>query len=45
MISQQVNTLKSLGIGKEEGIDEAPNSANTSLSCCAAFIPPNIPEE
>ena len=27
-------TSWSLGIGKDEDIDGAPNSANTSLSCC-----------
>ena len=38
-------TLWTFGTTNDEGIDEAPNSANISLSCCAAFTPPNIPGE
>jgi hypothetical protein len=34
-----------LDIGKEDGIDIAPNSANTNRNCYAAFISPNIPGE
>jgi hypothetical protein len=34
-----------LEIVKDDGIEGAPNSAKTSLSCCAALIPPKIPAE
>ena len=39
------NTLWTLGIANEEGIEVAPSSTNIILSCCAAFIPPHIPGE
>ena len=37
--------LCELGTTKDEGMDGAPSSANISLICRAAFIPPNIPGE
>ena len=39
------NTLCTLGIANDEGIDGEPISANISLSCCVALIPPNMPGE
>ena len=38
-------TSFTLEIANDEGMDGAPNSANTNLSCCAALMPPKNPGE
>jgi hypothetical protein len=39
------NVSMTLEIVKDDGIEGAPNSAKTGLSCYAALIPPKIPAE